>query len=250
MKKLLTILILALTLTSAQAKHHSALKLKMFDNGVFSVVLDETPSCQPSGFFSDNSVQPGYHKLKVIRYTRNPFSPYPVKQVVYKGWISIPPRSVVFASINCHNQFEIEKIIPRHPSHKGGAHGNGWGEGGCEYGNDCGDEQGEWGSVSPPVCPMPVCIEHAAFLQLKKMMSASDFDNSRFVIAQQALSYNYFTAAQVADLSRMFSFESSRLEFAKLAFGKTIDKQNYFMVSEAFTFPSSVGELNEYIAKR
>lgn len=248
-KKLIITLAIGSAMLSAQANHHSVLKLQLFDNGIFSVVLDEKPAHAPSGSFTAGHIKPGYHKLKVIRYTNTPYSYYPVKQVVYKGWINIPARSVVFANINCHNQFDIVKIEPKfHPGAGGG----------CGYGcshNDCGHGGNGWGggngwNPGPPAPPMPVCMSGASFMQLKSSIAAKAFDSSRFEIAQQALSYNYFSAAQVAEVARLFSFESSRLEFAKLAFAKTVDKQNYFMVNDSFTFSSSVGELNEYIAGR
>ena len=45
----------------------------------------------------------------------------------------------------------------------------------------------------------------------------------------------------------LFSFENNRLEIAKLAFRKTVDKQNYFMLNEALTFSSSKDELARFI---
>lgn len=249
MKKLLISLAIGFIVLNVKANHSSVLNLKMFDNGIFSVVLDERPSHSQSGFFSADHVKPGYHKLKVVRYSNNPYSYYPIKQVVYKGWINIPPRSVVFASINCHNQFDIVKIEPKfcHPSGGGHGHGNGHGHSNSNACNDdCGTEGNDW-AVPPPL--MPLCMSAPAFVQLKNSISSVDFDNSRFEIARQALSLNYFTSAQVADLARMFSFETSRLEFSKLAFAKTIDKRNYFLVNESFTFASSIAELNEFIIR-
>jgi len=55
------------------------------------------------------------------------------------------------------------------------------------------------------------------------------------------------TSSQVAELLKSFDFEQSRLDFAKFAYGHTFDIGNYFMVNNAFDFPSSVDELNAYI---
>ena len=44
----------------------------------------------------------------------------------------------------------------------------------------------------------------------------------------------------------LFTFENNRLEIAKYAYGKTVDKGNYFVVNDAFTF-NSKEKLNEYI---
>lgn len=45
----------------------------------------------------------------------------------------------------------------------------------------------------------------------------------------------------------LFNFESTRLELAKYAYGHTYDIANYYMLNDAFTFESSIEELNNYI---
>jgi len=45
----------------------------------------------------------------------------------------------------------------------------------------------------------------------------------------------------------VFSFESTRLDFARMAYHRVIDPQNYFIVNNAFRFSSSIDELYQYI---
>jgi len=45
-----------------------------------------------------------------------------------------------------------------------------------------------------------------------------------------------------------FTFEDTKLQFAKFAYGRTFDIGNYFVVNNAFDFSSSVDELNAFIA--
>jgi hypothetical protein len=45
------------------------------------------------------------------------------------------------------------------------------------------------------------------------------------------------------------TFDSSRLELAKLAYLSTVDKENFWVVYDLFTFESSIVELNEYISR-
>jgi hypothetical protein len=47
----------------------------------------------------------------------------------------------------------------------------------------------------------------------------------------------------------LFTFDSSRLEFAKFAYGRTVDRNRYFQTYNSFTFNSSVDELSDYIAR-
>jgi len=45
----------------------------------------------------------------------------------------------------------------------------------------------------------------------------------------------------------LFAFEDSRLNFAKFAYAYTLDLGNFYKVNDAFTFETSVDELNRYI---
>ena len=112
MKKLITTFAIGFAVLAAKANHSSAFNLKMFDNGMFAVVLDEKPSYAQSSVFSVNGLEPGYHKLKVMRFYSTPYGFSMVQKVVYKGWINIPPKSAMYVSITCHNQLDVVKIEP------------------------------------------------------------------------------------------------------------------------------------------
>ena len=45
----------------------------------------------------------------------------------------------------------------------------------------------------------------------------------------------------------LFTFENNRLEVAKYAYRKTVDKHNYFQLNEALTFSSSKDDLARFI---
>lgn len=247
MKTLITTIAITLTMLGAKANHPSAFNLKMFDNGMFSVVIDNNAACSQSNVFSVASIQPGNHKLKVIRYFQNPYSYYPMQKVVYKGWITIPPKSIVYAQINCHNQFNVINVQP-YFFPQGGGCSNGWDDDDCDddygYGINCGYEGNGWGNPAPL---MPMCMSPMEFMQLKNSIENKSFESSKLQIAKQALAYNYFTSAQVTDLMSVFSFESTRLDFAKSAYARVIDKQNYYLVNDVFSFSSSIQDLNQYI---
>ena len=44
--------------------------------------------------------------------------------------------------------------------------------------------------------------------------------------------------------------ESTKLEFAKYAYKRTYDIENYYKVNDAFTFESSIEELDAYIQRQ
>lgn len=86
-----------------------------------------------------------------------------------------------------------------------------------------------------------------SFDQLKKILKAESFDDTKQSIAKQALKNNYVTTAQVKELLSYFTFEDNKLAMAKFAYGNTIDKRNYFTLSDIFVFNSNKEELMKYI---
>ncbi len=95
-------------------------------------------------------------------------------------------------------------------------------------------------------CPWP--LTDADFQEAKKTIKDKAFDDTRLGLAKQIIQSNCMFADQVRDLVELMSFDDTQLELAKFAYPYTYDIGNYFKVSQAFDFESSVEELNEYIA--
>ena len=57
-------------------------------------------------------------------------------------------------------------------------------------------------------------------------------------------------ASQVKEVMGLFSFEESKLEFAKFAYDRTTDKNNYYIVNDAFDFEASIEALDNYIKSK
>jgi hypothetical protein len=74
------------------------------------------------------------------------------------------------------------------------------------------------------------------------------FDDTRLSTAKQISSTNCLTAAQVAQICRLFSFEETKLDFAKFAYTQCTEPQSYFRVNDVFSFSSSVDELNAFVS--
>ena len=89
-------------------------------------------------------------------------------------------------------------------------------------------------------------MSNSDFAQAKESLRREWFENTRLVTAKQVIDQNNFTSQQVKEMMLLFTFENNRLDIAKYAYGKTVDKGNYFVVNDAFTF-NSKEKLNEYI---
>lgn len=99
-------------------------------------------------------------------------------------------------------------------------------------------------NVFNPVTMVPDVNQFSMMIQ---HISQQSFDSNRLQVAQQIVSANRLTSAQVTDIARLFSFESTRLDFVKFAYPYVVDPGSYFMVNNAFTFSSSVDELNRFL---
>lgn len=101
------------------------------------------------------------------------------------------------------------------------------------------------GYSGPVGCPVP--MSQNDFQRLKTTIDSKSFEDSKLTIAKQVLNNNCLVTSQVKEIMLLFSFEASRLDFAKHAYGFTYDIGNYFLVNDAFTFESSIDDLNNYI---
>jgi hypothetical protein len=94
-------------------------------------------------------------------------------------------------------------------------------------------------------CPWP--MTDLDFKDAKETIASKSFEDSKLSIAKQVTSSNCLFSSEVKEIMDLFSFEASRLEFAKFAYRYTFDVGNYYKVNEAFRFESSIDELNNFI---
>ncbi len=101
------------------------------------------------------------------------------------------------------------------------------------------------GYNGPYGCNWP--MSDADFSSAKQSISSKSFEDSKLTIAKQIIGSNCLLCSQVKEIMLLFSFEDTRLEFAKYCYGYTFDQGNYYKVNDAFTFESSIDDLSKYI---
>jgi hypothetical protein len=101
------------------------------------------------------------------------------------------------------------------------------------------------GYTGPYGCPRP--MSPSDFEQAKESIRSKSFEDSKLTLARQIISSNCMLSAQVKEIMLLFSFEDTRLEFAKYAYTYTLDLRNYYKLNDAFTFESSISELDSFI---
>ena len=219
MKRLLILSLLIVASVQLRASHlASELNLKLQHQAWFTITIDNHVFNQPINFFHTGNLEPGEHYLQVTRLDHGYYGPFTAPVNLFNGYIHIPARSKVHAFIDKFGMLRINQItaiapvyVPQH--------------------NEC----------------TTVGMSDYDFKNLERSIDHLDFESSKLKVAKQAVAFNTLTSRQVAVLTGMMTFESSKLELAKFAYKNTIDKQNYFIINDAFSFESSIEELHEFI---
>jgi len=217
MKNLLfTLIVLSGLLFSSNAeaqRHNSVFVLRMWDNSMFSVQFDNQYYDAVSNVFRLDPVRPGLHQLVIsqrIGYSGQ-------TRIIYRGSINIERNSKVVARVNRYNNLTIEKVVPLGNYNTGGNYSN---------------------YTTLPALHVP---------SLQNTINNTPFDSDRRMIAEQAFASHSYYTDQIIHILRMFSFESTKLKLAKFAYQNCVDKENYYIVNNVFSFSSSIRELNNYI---
>jgi Domain of unknown function (DUF4476) len=99
---------------------------------------------------------------------------------------------------------------------------------------------------APTGCAYP--MDASSFNSAKQTVANASFEDTKLSTAKSILSSNCFSTDQVVAICKLFSFEESKLNFAKFAYSKTTDPGNYFKVGNVFSFDASKTDLNNFIS--
>jgi len=104
------------------------------------------------------------------------------------------------------------------------------------------------GYNGPVGCPYP--MSSGDFNSAKASIASKSFEDSKLTIAKQVTSSNCLLASQVKEIMTLFSFEDTKLSYAKYAYPYTFDIGNYYKLNDAFKFEMTIDELNEFVSKQ
>jgi hypothetical protein len=95
--------------------------------------------------------------------------------------------------------------------------------------------------------PPATCMPMGDFSRALSVIQGESFENSKLNTAKQVTSVNYLCVNQIIQVCKIFSFEQTKLEYAKYAYHYCIDQNNYYLLNEVFTYAASKDELRQYI---
>jgi hypothetical protein len=281
MKKIFTLfstLILTVSLFAA-ARPKSMLTIKSADGSDIRVVIDGRRFEPYDNYLRIRDMQPGYHSIKIYR-ERN-FGIFTIfgqrYDVVFSNSMFIKPQSNVMISIDRFGRAQVlenrlggrdwndrdwkhdhdydfdggrnfgdygdrdRNMNDRDPrwgdrDNRGGRYGNG-NNGGYGKGNNGVYDNGNFSRA----------MSDNEFDLVLNNISRERGENNMVRSATQIISTNFFTSEQVKEMLQLFSFENNKLDLAKLAYDKTVDQRNFYVVNDVFSYNNSKDELARYI---
>ncbi len=218
-----TLLFICITAVSmiAKANHQlSDLSIKMFNNSLIAVSVDNGPVTLPSNKQFIFDINPGNHLITVYKKSQFKYPP----RIIFCNTVFIPAGVKMRTMINQHFALKVIELDPKMcnviPS--------------LQYNNYYSNFNNNW-------------MSHDEFEQLRSTIYRQSFDDTRYNIAIQGIRNREMNSRQIAILMNAFTFESTKLDFAKQAYNYVIDKEKYYLVNNEFTFSSSIDELNKYL---
>lgn len=215
---------------------YSAFEITSDGAGLITIAMDQQEFPQQSEIITITQMEPGKHVLEIFSERIIDHGYYASREriKIYAGTIFIRPASFTQAVIDQYGRFSVRDVDPLDLCNKPP--------------QPAYDPYQQFNPYTPFQNNAPDAISPNSFDQLRNVLDAQWFDDTRLTVALQALQDNWFTSAQIASIMDMFWFENSKLAFAKAAYPKVIDKQNYFIVNQEFWFSSSVEELNAFLS--
>ncbi|CAN5378214.1 hypothetical protein BH09BAC5_BH09BAC5_25740 [soil metagenome] len=261
MKKLIYSAVLAAIIALPAQAINSELSISMANQQKFTLTFDNSFYSTPSTTYNVTNVLPGNHHVRMTSVPSQMIGACGFPQMLFDGWVNIPQNTRLTAFPANISQLNIVSMVPlisqyynpydpygnnngntNYPYGEGNNYGDPYGN---PYGNPSGYPNNNYGYGNN--YPQYYGMSQDNFSALKNSIDAQSFDSGKLTIAKQAVGSNQMTSMQVKELVSMMTFESNKLDLAKFAYSRTIDKNNYYQVSDAFTFSSSVTDLSTYI---
>ena len=266
----LSSLALATTLFAAEQRHESSLIIRSEDRYELRVVIDGRRFQPRDNYMRIRNIDPGYHNVKIYRQRRSGLRSFGGRyELIYNSNLRLRPSGTMFISIDRYGRVSVRERRSYRDDRDwrdNGRYGEDrpyrserdrdddrdwdrendfdFGEGG--HGRDRGnDREVIWDEDRDG--PDYRAMSDREFSRVLESIQKEWYEGNKQKSATQVIRNHYFTASQVRQMLQLFSFENTKLELAKLAYANTVDRNNYHVVNDVFSYSSSRQELASYI---
>ena len=273
---LLTSFLVSVSLLAADVRPKSILTIKSSDRSGIKVVIDGRRFEPLDNYVRVQGIDAGSHNVKIYREKfAGLFNIFGKRyEVVFNKTITLRPRTEVMLSVDRFGKTSVNETRMNTGSGRDGRafdnqddrnwdknHDFNFDNGG-RYGDYDNDHDGKPGSQGHDGKfdgsndrndhgyngnSYSNAMSDFEFSRVLGSMQKEWSESNKMKSATQITSTNYLTTAQVKQMLQMFSIENNKLDLAKLAYSKTVDQKNYFMINDVFSYNSSKDELARFI---
>ena len=224
MKQIFTTLLALIISVSAIAQNSGRLSITSFNSNSLVVIIDNRSyQLNNNRDILLNDVPAGNHQIKIVKQIRGSWRR---NTIIYESNLFIRRGMHVDMLINRFGRVFIDEELI------------------SEQYND-NNQYDNWNNQNNN--PLSQAMSPTSFEQLKQIVSNERYENTRLTIAKQAISVNMFSAQQAKELISVFTYENNKLDIAKTMYPRTIDKNNYVIVYDVFSYSSSKEDLARFI---
>jgi hypothetical protein len=85
------------------------------------------------------------------------------------------------------------------------------------------------------------------FAKMKQAVESKPFSDTKMSTAKAATRNACLSANQVKEICKLFNMDDEKLAYAKFAYDYSVDKANYYQVSEVFSFSGTTEDFNHFL---
>lgn len=258
MKQLILFTFILLLANSVFAHSNKAL-LRIRENRgrTVSVSIDGKRFNKMAKTLTVGDIPAGNHVLQVFVYNNNGHG-YTAGREIYQGKVSIEPGKIYYMTVR-NGRLDVEENCciddygywnnndnwdDWNSETKSWNNNNNWNNSNYSNRNSRGrinnQKSGSWDSYHG-------ILSQSSYQELLNQIKNSSFESSKVTTANAGLKNNIITVEQLIGILNLFSFESTKLDFAKTNYKIVADKQNFMQVNNLFVFQSSKDDLNEFL---
>lgn len=212
----------------------ASLTLSLQDSSMFVVELNGVSYSDASNTMIISKLNPGIQKLKVIKLMQMGSSI--VKKPVFEGSINLPANKTTVAYIDQYNQFRVSgssAIENKQSQHQAGN---------SSSGNFVPNPDNIDGYTLPETNRWGMKME--SFSSQIETLNSISSESQRYKTAIGFVSIGTLNSNQIAEMMLTLTSEKNRIRLADFGQQYVTDKDNYGMVFNALTHPSSVRKLS------
>ncbi len=225
----------------------SAMRISLADRSLITVSVDSRYFNKRGQSVTIGDLPPGRHYVKIFTTYQNRRGRM-VEQTSFEGRVKTYSGHITYFTYdpnsNTISETEQEMGISGNPQ--------------PNYNNDMANTQPPAdnynpGNNQPAASPaastdMAAAVGEAKLEKAKKKAATKNTDTEKFNAVKEALDNEQFTCAQIAGIMDIFSFESTKVDFAEWAYPKTIDKQSFSILKDKLTYQSYREDLDKFVS--